>query len=107
LPKDRLTILTQINVRSFGMSNDISVPTLSSRAKFSMIIYEMSFRRILFIGANLSMPMPEQFLFLMRLGAFVRSAGCMGSSEANFIMASPTSQSAPPAALRSRLFQTT
>jgi hypothetical protein len=57
----RQTILMPTNIRSFGMSNNISVPTLSSRVKFSMIIYEMSPRRILLIGANLLLPMPGQF----------------------------------------------
>jgi hypothetical protein len=68
LPKDRPTILTPTNVRSFGMSNDMSVPKLSSRAKFSMIIYEMSSRHISLIGANLLVPMLEQFLLLMVTG---------------------------------------
>jgi hypothetical protein len=67
-PKDRSTILTLTNVHFFGMSNDMSVSTLSSRAKFSMIIYEMSSRRISLIGANLLVPMPEQFSFLMVTG---------------------------------------
>jgi hypothetical protein len=39
-------------------------------------------------------------------GAFVISAECM-DSESNFIITSPTSQFAPPAALRLKLFQTT
>jgi hypothetical protein len=65
LPKDRPTILTLANICSFGMSNDTPVPTLSSRAKSLMIIYEMVFRRISLIGANLLVSMPEQFLFLM------------------------------------------
>jgi hypothetical protein len=68
IAKDRSTFLTPANVRSFGMSNDMSVPTLSPGAKFSTIIYEMSSRRISLIGANLLVPMPEHFLFLMVTG---------------------------------------
>jgi hypothetical protein len=60
--------LTLTNGCSFGMSNNMSVPTVSSRANFSMIICKMSSHRISLIGANLLMPMPEQFLFLRVTG---------------------------------------
>jgi hypothetical protein len=66
------------------MSNDMSVPTLSSRAKFSMTIYEMSSRRILLIEANLLVPMPEQVLFLMVIGRICQNYRMYGQQRIEF-----------------------